>query len=153
METKKSYNKGSENHFWKGGVCLSEKVCESCGKEFMAISSMVNSNTYRHKGKYCSVKCFSENQRKEKISLVCQQCGNGFKVSHLRHVVSFVLVCVSISLSRNLMNTKNKQQQFKNKDEESGNTMRRESLQQKNGICLKGSIITDVLPVVDRSLI
>lgn len=57
-----------------------ERVCKTCGKDFIAIGSMVNSSKYRHKGLYCSNECSAKSHIKEKVGIICSVCGRQFNV-------------------------------------------------------------------------
>lgn len=80
MRTVAGWNKGSDNPAWKGGAWKEERICRICGKDFIGIATMVNSDKYRHKGLYCSRECYSKSRIKPKVGIECKQCGKTFKV-------------------------------------------------------------------------
>jgi 5-methylcytosine-specific restriction endonuclease McrA len=80
----KGINLREKNGSWKGGISTQECVCQKCGKNFIASGSMINSDKYRAKGKYCSIDCFSKSQIKLKVEKKCLICNKDFSVIQAR---------------------------------------------------------------------
>jgi hypothetical protein len=72
---------GNANPNWKGGPIA--KVCEICGKDYIAKRAQA-------KSRYCSLQCVGKSQRgkspglRTAVKLSCVECGNLFTVAGVR---------------------------------------------------------------------